>query len=191
MKLAHANTTLLGAILLVCGYIVVMPLVPILTFWFESHTTSRLQMLGSELHVPLSKESAMPEGNRLVIPAMLLDAPINEGQTMAALHSGTWRRPNTSTPDKGSNTVIVAHRFTYTDPRGPFYFLNNMQVGDEIGIFWQGKRYIYKVNATNVVHPDQASIENPTSDARLTLYTCTPLWLPKDRLVVTAELERG
>jgi sortase (surface protein transpeptidase) len=37
------------------------------------------------------------------------------------------------------------------------------------------------------VPPDQTQIEAPTTDARLTIFTCTPLWLPKDRLVVVAE----
>jgi sortase (surface protein transpeptidase) len=31
-----------------------------------------------------------------------------------------------------------------------------------------------------------ASIEVPTTDTRLTLYTCTPLWNPQNRLVVIA-----
>jgi LPXTG-site transpeptidase (sortase) family protein len=188
MKLAHINTALLVLILVVCSYILLMPFVPMVSFWFESRG-GRLAALSSSLSIPVAKQTAIPEDNRLVVPSMLLNAPINEGNDISALRKDTWRRPNTSTPDKGGNTVIVAHRFTYTDPRGPFYYLDKVHVNDEIGIFWKSKRYVYKVTEVRTVHADQTNIENNTPDAQLTLYSCTPLWYPKDRLVVTAKLE--
>lgn len=190
MKLARVNTCLLVAIVLVCGYIIIMPFVPLVAFWITERGGQRFDQLSSRLHIPAARQSAIPSDNRLVIPTLLLDAPINEGATATALRSGTWRRPLTSTPDRGGNTVIAAHRFTYTNPRGPFYYLNKMAVGDEIGVFWHGKRYLYAVASVATVPANQVSVEAATSDARLTLYTCTPLWLPKDRLVVTAKLEK-
>jgi len=190
MKLAHVNTALLALILLVCGYILIMPLVPMASFWLESRT-GRLDSLQNSLHLPTAqKQHIHPTDNRLVVPSMLLDAKIIEGKDISALRSGAWRRPNTSTPDVGGNTVIVAHRFTYTDPQGTFYYLNKVHPGDEIGVFWKGKRYLYKVSHVDVVPANQTAVEDNTPDARLTLYTCTPLWYPKDRLVVVATLER-
>ena len=38
-----------------------------------------------------------------------------------------------------------------------------------------------------VVTPNQTAIQAPTNDNRLTLYTCTPLWTARNRLVVIAE----
>jgi sortase A len=125
-------------------------------------------------------------GNRLVIPTMLLNAPINEGTQTAALSKGLWRIPSSSTPNKGGNTVIAGHRFTYTNPEGAFYNLDKVRVGDEIGVFWQSNRYLYTVTDTEVVPPTDVSIQSPSSNSELTLYTCTPLWLPKNRLVVIA-----
>lgn len=110
-------------------------------------------------------------------------------QQYKVLDKGIWRYPKGSTPDKGGNTVLIGHRFTYTNPRGVFYYLNKVAIGDEIGVFWNSKEYLYKVTTITVVDPHNTSIEDATSDARLTLFTCTPLWLPKDRLVVVAELE--
>jgi len=127
--------------------------------------------------------------NRLIIPAMLLDQPINEGKDMSALKNGPWRLPQTSTPSKGSNTVIVGHRFTYSNPHGAFYHLDKVRAGDEIGIYWQNKKYLYRVAKSEVVPANRISVEAPTGKAQLTLYTCAPLWWPKDRLVVTAVLE--
>ena len=190
MKLAHINTALFVAIMVVVGYIVIAPIIPIVSFWFEAHTTPRMGQLRSQLHIPISQLHIPPTGDRLIIPVMMLDAPINEGRDLSALRTGTWRRPNTSTPDKGGNTVIVGHRFTYVDPKGIFYYLNKLQVGDEVGVFWHGTRYVYKVFDVQVVPPTTMNVEAPTSDARLTLYTCTPTWWPKNRLIVSAKLEQ-
>lgn len=159
-------------------------------FWFQQHASSRLQQLHMQLHLPTDQLKISPSDNRLIIPAMLLSVPINEGPDMKALRTGPWRRPNGSTPDHGGNTVIVGHRFTYTNPRGAFYYLDKVHAGDEIGIYWRGNRFLYKVSGTKVVSADDTTIERQTKGTQLTLYTCTPLWLPKNRLVVTAMLEK-
>ncbi|HSX33019.1 MAG TPA: class E sortase [Candidatus Saccharimonadales bacterium] len=191
MKLARINTCLFVATIVVCGYIIVAPLAPMTIFWVERHATHRLAQLTAQLHGPqVADLHTAPVGNRLVVPALLLDMPINEGQTIAALRTGPWRRPGSITPDRGGNTVIAGHRYTYTNPRGVFYYLNKLQIGDEIGIFWQGKRYLYKVTSSEVVPPTDTAIEANTPHPQLTLYTCTPLWNPKDRLVVVAKQEQ-
>jgi len=188
MRLKHVNNLLFAATVLILLYIIVAPVLPVLTFWLQSRT-DRATQLAAQLTLPASNVN-VGSGDRIVIPAMLLNEPINEGSDLRALHNGgTWRRPKTSTPDSGGNTVIVAHRYTYTNPRGTFYFLNKIKTGDEIGVFWHGKRYVYRAVSIKTVSPDDSSVEAPTTQARLTLYTCTPLWLPKDRLVVAANLE--
>lgn len=189
MRLKHANNLLFAATVLILLYIIVAPVFPALTFWLQSRT-NRAAELSAQLTLPSGKVDA-GGGNRIIVPSMFLNEPINEGADLRALnHGGTWRRPKTSTPDAGGNTVIVAHRYTYTNPRGTFYFLNKMKVNDKIGVFWHGKRYVYRVASVRTVKANESSIEAPTKNAQLTLYTCTPLWLPKDRLVVIAELEK-
>ncbi|MBI2577861.1 MAG: hypothetical protein HYV77_03415, partial [Candidatus Wildermuthbacteria bacterium] len=44
--------------------------------------------------------------NTLVIPKIGVEIPIIEGADEKALWKGAWRLPETSSPDKGSNTVI-------------------------------------------------------------------------------------
>jgi sortase A len=121
---------------------------------------------------------------------MLLDEPVFEGKTQATLSKGLWRRPHGSTPAKENNTVIVGHRLTYTNPRGSLYHLDKVRAGDSIGVTWDNKKYLYTVVEIKVVKADETAVEAPTDTPRLTIYTCTPLWLPKDRLVVVAELEK-
>lgn len=133
----------------------------------------------------------LPKDNRLIIPKIDLDQHIFEGTSPYTVNKGVWIRPNASRPDIGSNTVMVAHRLTYTDPRGPFYFLNKLAVGDEIAVTWQQKVYHYKVESIKVVSPTDVEVEAPTKQSVLTLYTCTPLWTLSSRLVIRAGLEQA
>jgi LPXTG-site transpeptidase (sortase) family protein len=190
VKLTRINTLLLVAIILVNSYIVVMPFVPAVSFWIQQHGTTERQ-LSTALQAPSisTSQRAVGDGDRLVVPAMLLYTPINEGTSQQTLSKGVWHLPFSSTPPHGGNTVIVGHRFTYTNPEGAFYNLNKVTIGDEIGVFWQRQRYLYRVTEVETVPPTAVRVQAPSTTPELTLYTCTPLWLPKDRLVVVATLE--
>lgn len=190
MKLKRVNNVLLIAILVVNGYVIALPLLPGVVFWLQSHNQAQVQRLEAKANTtPPPANNPAPDNNRLIIPSMLLDDAINDGPTMRTLRKGLWRIPHSSTPDKGSNTVIVGHRFTYSNPRGILYSLDKVHVGDPISVWWNGRNYKYKVTETKVVGPHEVAVEDPTTDAQLTVYTCTPLWLPKNRLVVVAKLQ--
>lgn len=128
----------------------------------------------------------IPKTNNIVIPKIGVDTPILEGKSALTLNDGLWRRPKTSTPDLGGNTVITGHRFMYSTGNKTFYHLDKLAVGDPITVYWKGRAYGYRVTSQKVVAPTEISIEEPTTDERLTLYTCTPLWTSKNRLVITA-----
>lgn len=190
--LKRTNNVLLVLVILTNLYVIFIPFLPQLLFAVNSQGGQREkleQQLSAPAGTPPTGGQSAPQGNRVIIPSMLLDTPIVEGKNMyKALDEGVWRWPQGSTPDKGGNTVILAHRFTYTQPKGLFYFLDKVKPGDTVGMAWDGKTYVYKVTGTKVVKPTQTEILSPTAKPTLTMYTCTPLWLPKDRLVVTAEL---
>jgi sortase A len=124
---------------------------------------------------------------------MMLDEPTLEGSKsdwFNILKNGIWRWPDSSTPDKGGNTVFLAHRFSYTGPHGAFYYLDKLRPNDEIGVTWNNKLYRYRVTSVTQVPPTDTAIEDNTPDARITLFTCTPLWHPVNRLVIVAELTK-
>lgn len=128
------------------------------------------------------------EGNWIVIPKMGVDAAIYEGSE-SVLNKGVWHLPRTSTPDKGSNTVISAHRWLYKppDPR-TFFNIDKIAVGDAIYLRWDNVDYNYKVVSTEIITPDRVDILKPTDKPLLTLFSCTPLYSTSHRLVVKAEL---
>lgn len=195
MRLRTFNNVLVVLILLVNGYVIAAPFVPYLAFWIQGNGTKQAE-LTKAIHSSSAKpaRSTQPDAtavpNNVVIPKLLLDQPIVEGavkDTKQNLDKGIWRWPEGSTPDKGGNTILLGHRFSYTKPQGILYFLNKLTIGDEIGLTWNNQRYIYRVTETKVVPPTEVSILNQTEDDRLTIYTCTPLWKPVDRLVIVAE----
>jgi LPXTG-site transpeptidase (sortase) family protein len=185
VKLSRLNTYLLVGIIVVNGITIGLPFVPAILFRVQSHGTKRQQLM----HEVMSVDVAPQASNSLIMPTALFDEPVFDGPDARTLRQGVWHRPASSTPDKGGNTVFAGHRFTYTDPQGSFYHLDKVNIGDRIGVIWNKLIYRYTVTEVRVVGPNETSIEAPTTDARLTVYTCTPLTLPKDRLVVIAKPE--
>lgn len=181
-KLSMVNSILLGLIILVNLYTIMLPLSPPLVVMATNPKAKQTQV------AQRAASSPEQQGDRLIVPSIALDQPFYQGDE-SVLEKGLWLRPKGSTPDQGSNTVIVAHRFTYHNALNNFYFLNKMSIGDPIVVFWQNQKYVYKVDTINIVAPTELSVEAPSRSPKLTLYTCTPLWDPKERLVVTATIQ--
>jgi sortase A len=174
------NTLLSLVLLLQALYILVWPFLPGITWWVRHDVP-----IVSGLTAPKVDVALVPEENTLIIPSLGLKEKIHEGPDISAVNRGVWRRPQSSTPIQGSNTVLVGHRFTY-DGVSVFYNLDKVKVGDEIVVYWQQEPHRYKVDQIVVVPPEAVEAEAPTVDSVLTLYTCTPLLTAKDRLVVRA-----
>jgi len=186
------NNLLFAGIVGINLYIIAAPLWPQVSFWWQSHHTARRGELTRLIYPAVAVKPSASQPNSLIIPKILLDQPTLEGPEkdwFNLLKQGIWRWPGSSTPDRGGNTVFLAHRFSYTGPHGAFYYLNKLKSGDEIGVLWKNKLYHYKVASSSEVPPTDTAIEKNTADAEITLFTCTPLWHPVNRLVVVAKLE--
>lgn len=188
ITLKRANILLIWLIILVNAYTILAPVEPAISYWWKRRFTHSFTHLSVALD-PQTSKYPIPDDNRVVIPSMLLDEHIYEGASPTIVDKGIWRRPQTSTPDKGSNTVLIGHRYIYGGDGGALYHLDTVKVGDEIALYWQKKRYIYKVDTVKIVPPTEISVEAATDKPQLTIYTCTPLWTATSRLVVIAKLE--
>jgi sortase A len=142
----------------------------------------------NNIQVDIDKLQPIPKDNTLVIPSIQVDAKIHEGQSENTLNNGIWRKPNTSMPINGGNTVLTAHRFMNITGPNTFYALDKVTTEDKLFIFWEGKEYVYDVYESRIVKPTQLEIEANTEEEILTLYTCHPLWTSDERLVVRAKL---
>lgn len=128
----------------------------------------------------------IPKENRLVIPSLQLDQEIYEGDYANTLEKGVWRKPYTSTPDRGGNTVLAGHRFNYSKP-SVFYHLDKVKEGERFSLYWNGQEYVYEVSSIQVVSPLALEVEKSSDEPLLTIYTCTPVWSSKQRLVIQAK----
>ena len=200
LSLRKFNNALSVLLIIISIYIMFSPLFPELSLLIKKHTdeTKGLVYVSKLADEAVSKNEIpseakeklkpIPKVNTLVIPSIGVDSEIFEGATSDTLYKGIWRRPNSSTPRQGGNTVIVAHRYLYTEGPNTFYHLDKVKKGDKFIIFWNGKEYDYEVFETKVVPPTATEIEDKTTEPIVTLYTCTPLWTAKNRLVVRGKL---
>ena len=191
------NHLLLVVLVLLAGYIMFIPFVPEVVAMYNKQTDmTRGYKYQSKLATKQAKNSdisieslkPIPKENTLVIPQIGVDSIIVGGIGPDSLDRGLWHRPNSSTPDKGGNTVITGHRFLYSSGPKTFYNLDKVKIGDKFFMFWEGKEYDYEVVDIFIVEPDQTEIEDQSPEPLLTLYTCTPLWTATQRLVIRARL---
>ena len=190
-RLRRFNNYLSILVAIFAIYLMVWPFLPQVDYWWKSATNYNPPLVTA---INSSKKDKVnsPKDDTLVIPSIHFQETIYDGYPYTALDKGVWHSSHGSSPDKGSNSVIAGHRFTYHGfQRGGagFYNLDKLQTGDQIVVFWKGIRYDYQVSGSRVVKPTELSIENPTPNPQLTLYTCTPLWTSTSRLVVIAELK--
>lgn len=155
-------------------YVMCLPLAPEVAYAYRSARFG----LSAQIHNPQFGK------NSLVVSSIFVNGEIFEGYDEKTLKQGLWRIPHSSTPDKGGNTVIVAHRYLFTSGPNTFYHLDKVKVGDTFQIFWQGRQYSYQVYSVEIVGPERVDIEDDTAEPIVTLYTCTPLWTSLNRLVV-------
>lgn len=147
------------------------------TPWIQSHLIDPVNNSTSRL-LAASSEQKITE-NRLYIPKIDINLPYNTGNAEVMEHGAWWRQPNNGNPRDGGNFVLSAHRFIMgltpeqTLRKSPFYNINRLQIGDEITVDFDGKRYIYTISEIFKVKPEDVHIENRTAQPRLTLYSCT------------------
>ncbi len=194
-RLRKFNNVLFVSTLLFSLYIVLAPVLPEVLFNVNSLLRVAKNFLGFESSTVVvndySKNNSaevIPTDNTLVIPKIDVNGIIYAGKSVNLLEKGIWHRPKSSNPELGGNTVFVAHRFLYTSGPNTFYHLDKLKMDDEFTIYWNKKKYQYKVYETKVVPATAFDIEAPTKDPIVTLWTCTPLFTATNRLVVRAKL---
>ena len=132
--------------------------------------------------------------NRLYIPKIDINLPYLAGPASVMEHGAWWRKPENGNPKDGGNFVLSAHRFIMgmtpqqTLRKSPFYNINRLDIGDKIIVDYNGERYGYEINNIFDVQATQTEIEAPSTEAKLTLYSCELGGADTGRIVVAAKL---
>lgn len=162
---------------------------------------------GYLLFLTLSPKTAIPSNidlntaddandnrDRIQIERINLEVPFYAGDSAATLEKGAWWRfSERGSPTTGGNFILSAHRFFLgltpqgTRAKSPFYRLNEVQPGDKIKVFYEGEWYEYEATKNYSVDRTAIQIEDPTEDAKMTLYTCSLAGEADGRVVIDAK----
>jgi LPXTG-site transpeptidase (sortase) family protein len=159
-------------------------------------SSKSLEHVSSEQLIKLQNEGKvlfnMEKYNTVLeIDSADIKGKVVDAETSMGMDRGFWHFPLSSQPGQRGNTVIIAHRFLYLPPRtDTFFSLDKAQIGDKITVTQKDGTYNYTVVERKVVEKTNRDVLAPTSDHRITLITCTPLWTSDRRLVVVGKLDK-
>lgn len=146
-----------------------------------------------------------PSDNRLVIPRIGKNVPlINvpghknwkqlESTIQSGLQNGVVVHPVSHEPGNFGNFFLTGHSSYYAWDKGRFKdvfaLLHEVNEGDTVEIYWEGKKYVYKMREKKVVSPTAVEIlKQPKNEKVITLMTCTPVGTNTNRLILVGELK--
>jgi len=120
---------------------------------------------------------------RLTIPRLQLTATVREGVSENTLSRALGHIPDTALPGQRGNVGVAGHRDTL------FRELRNIQKNDLIRFETLHGTYLYQVDSTQIVKPEDVSVLNAKQYPELTLVTCYPFYYvgsAPDRFIVKA-----
>src|SRR3989344_3931904 len=119
--------------------------------------------------------------------------PANEKQYIKALSEGVAEAKGSTKPGEPGNLYIFSNStdapWNIIRYNAIFYLLREMEPGDRVVMFYQGRRYDYIVFDKTIVDPkDTTLLRNRYDKPVITLQTCDPPGTLNNRLVVRAKL---
>ncbi len=116
--------------------------------------------------------------NRIVIPSVLVDAPIIEGFTKEALEIGIGHVKGSAVPGEDGNVILAGHNYAYfvNGEQNLFSLLHLIKEGSKIYVFYEGKRYVYYAKDKKTVPRDSPEVLIPTPYPQLTLVASASSW---------------
>jgi sortase A len=147
-----------------------------------AHLQPMVQSLAN-LPVPTA---APDQAIRIQIPALEVDAPVVQGDGWEQLKKGVGQNVGSANPGQNGNVVLSAHNDVYGEL---FRYLDQLTPGDQVVLYTQQRQYVYVVDRTAVVEPTAVEVMASTGSPTVTLISCYPYLVNKQRIVVFARLQ--
>lgn len=147
-----------------------------------AHLQPMVQSL-ADLPVPTA---APDQAIRIQIPAIEVDAPVVQGDGWEQLKKGVGQNIGSANPGQNGNVVLSAHNDVYGEL---FRYLDQLTPGDQVVLYTQQRQYVYVVDRTAVVEPTAVEVMASTGSPTVTLISCYPYLVNKQRIVVFARLQ--
>ncbi len=142
-------------------------------------------MVQSLANIPVPT-SAPDQAVRIQIPSINIDAPIVQGDGWEQLKKGVGQYVGSPDPGQDGNVVLSAHNDVYGEI---FRYLDRLAPGDQVIIYTQQRQYTYIVDRTVLVEPTAVEVMASTGSPTVTLISCYPYLVDKQRIVVFARLQ--
>lgn len=147
-----------------------------------AHLQPMVQSLAN-LPVPTA---APDQAIRIQIPAIEIDAPVVQGDGWEQLKKGVGQNVGSVNPGQTGNIILSAHNDVYGEL---FRYLDKLAPGDQVVLYTQQRQYVYVVDRTAVVEPTAVEVMASTGSPTVTLISCYPYLVDKQRIVVFARLQ--
>ncbi len=152
----------------------------------ESEIPSHLRPMVQSLANIAVPTSAPDQAVRIQIPALNVDAPIVQGDGWEQLKKGVGQYIGSPDPGQDGNVVLSAHNDVYGEL---FRYLDRLVPGDQVVVYTQQRQYTYIVDRTILVEPTAVEVMASTGSPTVTLISCYPYLVDKQRIVVFARLQ--
>lgn len=123
---------------------------------------------------------------RIQIPSIQLDAPIVQGDGWEQLKKGVGQYVGSADPGQDGNVVLSAHNDVYGEL---FRYLDRLVPGDQVVLYTQQRQFVYIVDRTVLVEPTAVEVMASSGSPTVTLISCYPYLVDKQRIVVFARLQ--
>ena len=147
-----------------------------------AHLQPMVQSLAN-LPVPTS---APDQAIRLQLPTIDIDAPVVLGDGWEQLKKGVGQSIGSVNPGQNGNVILSAHNDVYGEL---FRYLDKLVPGDQVILYTQQRQYVYVVDRTAIVEPTAVEVMASTGSPTVTLISCYPYLVDKQRIVVFARLQ--
>ncbi len=142
-------------------------------------------MVQSMANLPIPTP-APDQAIRIQIPAIKIDAPVVQGDGFEQLKKGVGQNIGSVNPGQNGNIILSAHNDVYGEL---FRYLDKLMPGDQVILYTQQRQYIYVVDRTAIVEPTAVEVMASTGSPTVTLISCYPYLVDKQRIVVFARLQ--
>ena len=111
-----------------------------------------------------------------------------QGDGWEQLKKGVGQHIGSANPGENNNVVLSAHNDVFGEI---FRDLNKLNAGDQVILYTSQRAFTYIVTGSKIVEPNQVEVMASTKDPIVTLISCFPYMVDKQRIVVTARLQDG
>lgn len=142
-------------------------------------------MMQSLANLPIPTPG-LEQAIRIEIPTMKIDAPVVQGDGWEQLKKGVAQHIGSANPGQPGNVVLSAHDDVYGEL---FRDLDKLASGDQVMLYTQQRQYVYIVDRTEIVEPTAVEVMASSGTPTVTLISCYPYLVDKQRIVVFARLQ--